>query len=192
MGKFLLGLFALVVVLFAAGDQWARARAEEEAERRIESNLDVRAGTDVSIGGWPFLWNAYRGNFPSVEVNIGRIEANGLTLRRLEIELQDIETSLSEILSGSSGAVRARSGRGTAVLTSDSLGGAVGARFPGLSGAEVSLDGPDLVLASSAIPEALRVRLPVFAEGLAYEEVRIEGDSALLQFSLENARLRSP
>jgi hypothetical protein len=210
MWKFIGALLLVLALLLIGGDAWMRSLAEDRSADRLEKSLKLRGTVHVSIGGWPFVVKAIGGSFPAVEITAEHLISQGLELRRVEVDLESVELSLSNILAGGDEAVRARSGQGQGVVTSDALSDIVSSRFPGVSVsiragrvllqgagtsptvvADLALKKRALLIGATALHRPLKIRLPRFASGLTYESLEVTGGEVIIRFTLENAHLVS-
>jgi len=210
--KALLISLLLLVVLALAGDAFARSYAERRAAGQVQSSLELDDEPAVELEGWPFLLKALGGSFPSVSVEAPSLRARGVRLEDVDVTLEDVRFELKDLLAGSADGVRAESGRGSAALTSDALGtvavrqgfegdvalenGRVLVSVPQLPGeeaqGELALDGNHLTVVAEGLPQPIEIELPGIIRGLTYESVTIEGDRAVLAFTLTDAFLAPP
>ncbi|MBI4261116.1 MAG: DUF2993 domain-containing protein [Actinobacteria bacterium] len=210
MRKALVSLF-LVALLLVGADLGLRLFAEFWVGRELRESLDLPDRPDVDLGGFPFLVHLVSASFPAVGVAIDGYEDGSLRIRRTEIELRDVDIPRSQLLSGSSGEIRAASGEGRALLTGPDVTAAFRSRgapltvsfrgsraFVGVEGlgeveADVSLDGRSVVLAAADLPQAAYAfPLPAIVEGLRYRDVRVEQGMLVITVSLDEVRFRVP
>lgn len=207
--KWFWGFIVSVLVLAGIGDALARSAAEERAADHVQTSLGLDEEPEVEFGGWPFLFHAVRGSFPSITVRAPSLRARGVRLEEVLVTLEDVDVDLKEILAGSVEGVRSRGGRGEAVLTEEALNDVLQrSRAPAtvsLRGSEVVVEadgnefparievrGARLRITAEGLPEALNVELPAVIDGLTYEDVVIEDSLVRLTFTLSAARLRAP
>jgi LmeA-like phospholipid-binding len=123
----------------------------------------------------------------------------------LTVTLEDVSFSPSQLAAGGSTTIRAESGDGTAQFTQSDLNAALGASAP----ITIELESGRLVVRTNqggqefearpsvsnrrllltpvvgSLPQ-LSIRLPRIVDGIMYREVRIEGETAILTFTLRN------
>ena len=101
---------AIVLVVLAgllvAADFGTAAAAEYQVSKRLRSHLNLPDDPAVRINGFPFLVQAFAGDYRNVEVN-----ADGVTVARLrnlgvEATLHHVRVPFSELVSGSVETVR--------------------------------------------------------------------------------------
>lgn len=208
MRKVLLVVLGILVAAFLVVDGLVRSFAEDKAAEEVAERLELTGNTEISIGGWPFLFRLVAGSFPSIEIRADEVSTAGVKLAELRATLLDVEVSAGDLLSGSADAVTAAGGRGSASLTSESLASVVADRYDDVSAriqggrvllssprlpepvaGRVRLDGNTIVIRAPGFPRRVRVELPRIVEGLAYESITLSGSRAAVSFSLEDARL---
>jgi hypothetical protein len=91
----------VVVVLLVAGDFGAKAFAENQVSQQLHTRLQLRSDPQVTINGFPFLYQAATGDFRDVQ-----LQANGLTVGQLSdvglvATLHDARFSTADLISGS-------------------------------------------------------------------------------------------
>ncbi|GFH33898.1 DUF2993 domain-containing protein [Streptomyces pacificus] len=81
---------ALLLVGLPVADRVCAALAEQRIAERIAARQHTLSGTpQVTIGGFPFLLNAARGAFPTVEVQADATTEEGRSVRAT-VELRDV------------------------------------------------------------------------------------------------------
>lgn len=205
MRKFLIVLAVLVAILVAA-DFGLRLLTGYWLGRGLQSSLSLSERPSVSLGAFPFLREIVSGNLSSVTVQAnGPVGEGKLPIHELTVTLQDVSFSPSQLAAGDSTTIRAESGDGTAEFTQSDLNAALGASVP----ITVRFEGRRLVVRTNhggqefearpsvskrrllltpvlgSLPE-FSIELPRIVAGITYREVRIEGDTAILSFTLSN------
>ncbi|HWC14803.1 MAG TPA: DUF2993 domain-containing protein [Actinomycetota bacterium] len=202
-------LLALVVVagLLVAGDAWLRSAAEARVVAELERSLDASGETDVSLGGFPFVFRLVAGTIPSARITSETVVRDRVRLRALRMTLQDLTFSVGEIAAGRAASIAVRDGRGSALVASASVRaafarvrapidiqiGAQGVRAslgPRSSRGRLYIEGSDLVLALDVTDRTFRVPLPRFLDGLTYDSVTVADSQVLVEFSVTDASLR--
>jgi hypothetical protein len=208
MRRFLIALAVLVAILVAA-DFGLRLLTAYWLGRELQSSLSLSERPSVSLDAFPFLPEVVSGNVSSVTVQAnGPVGEGKLPIHELTLTLQDVSFSPSQLAAGGSTTIRARSGDGTAQFTQSDLNAALGASVP----ITVRFEGRRLMVRTNqgsqefearpsvskrrllltpvlgALPE-LSISLPRVVAGITYRAVRIEGDTAMLSFTLSNVAL---
>jgi LmeA-like phospholipid-binding len=202
--KLLIALVVLAGVLVAA-DYGLRLYSQSVVADELQSSLKLSEKPSVSFGGWPFITHVISGDLPSATVSAHEATAAGVRLERLSITLRDLTFSAKRLITRGGGEIRAKSGDGTALMTSADIDDALahaGAPFRitiangratvssgGLHvGVEVKLEGDSVVLtpASTAAVSA-RIPLPTLTKGVHYSALQLEGSRAMLTISIRNA-----
>lgn len=132
MRKLLIALVVLVVLLVAA-DFGARAYAEYRAAQSIDQQANGQVDSDVSIDGFPFLWQAVRGHYPEVVVTATTTRQGAVAGARAEADLQDVTLPLSDVMGGTVDNLTAQSSVLRAYLPLSSLPAAIGQNSNGQS-----------------------------------------------------------
>ncbi|HWC31697.1 MAG TPA: DUF2993 domain-containing protein [Actinomycetota bacterium] len=123
-------VFAVVViaVLLLALDFGARFWAQSWFASRVQDTLDSDASTDIEFHGFPFLTSFAAGHFDRVEVSAGAVDARGLMLRSVHLDLDDVTFPRGSMLSRGSGRIDVGSGRGEVQVPEHALSAYVQAR----------------------------------------------------------------
>lgn len=180
-------VIGLFLGLFVAADAAARAFAAGKLSGRLASTFDLREDPRVSIGGFPFLLQAARGELAKVSISTQELATGRISLDRVEIELNEVSFSATKALTGELADARIGSGRGRARLSTgvleDALAGVLGdVSVEGLPG--MSVEGTTLSIGPATF------ELPVLVEGMAYDSARLVDGAVRLRFHLEGTRLR--
>jgi len=206
----LLVVLALVVAVLVGADFGLRLLANYWVGRELQSSLSLSQRPSVSIGGFPFLPELISGDVASVTVHAkGSVTEGKLPMHEVALTLQNVFFSPGQLVAGGGSTIRAGTGVGSAQFTEADLNAAIGASVPvtirfregrvvvstSLIGQEFeatpSISQGQLVLTSSnvAIPK-LSIELPKLVEGITYRDVRIDGDTATLTFTLRKASFK--
>lgn len=113
-------MLAVLVVLFLGADFGVRAWAESALASRIAEGLAVSGEPDVDLHGFPFLFRVAAGRFDQVELQAEALDAGGLVLRDVTLDLRDVTFSVGALLGGT-GSFHAERGSGHAMVTEDDL-----------------------------------------------------------------------
>jgi hypothetical protein len=135
--------------------------------------------------------HALDGSFPEVGLSAARIEERGVAFSQVELTLHDVTFKMSDLLEGRAKGLRAKGGAGSATMSEETLNqvladrgtnlvvdlseGQASAEVPGvgLKPIDVSVADGQLVLQAEGVPTSISIELPVFVEGLTYEEGRV-------------------
>lgn len=205
MRRLLIALVVLVAILVAV-DFGLRLLTGYWLGRGLQTSLSLGDRPSVSLGDFPFLPELVSGNVSSVTVHAnGPVGEGKLPIHELTVTLEDVSFSPSQLAAGGSTTIRAESGDGTAQFTQSDLNAALGASVP----ITIELESGRLVVQTNqggqkfearpsvsnrrllltpvvgSLPE-LSIRLPRIVDGIMYREVRIEGETAILTFTLRN------
>jgi LmeA-like phospholipid-binding len=203
----LVGLILLLVLI--GGDVAARAWAQSRVGDELRRSLDLSRKPDVSLGGFPFVWHAVEGSFPSARLRAEDVTARGVSFAEIDVTLVGIRFSPRQLAAGRATTIAARGGHGTASLGGPGLtrllrdrgvpvtvqlsAGTVtltSERVPGRASATVGLDGGRLLIRSAELGAAYAVELPELVPGIRFTSARVTGSIAVLGLALNRVRLR--
>jgi hypothetical protein len=200
-----------VIVILVAADFGLRALAQHWVSGQLEASFELDRRPSVSLGGFPFLPRLVTGKFPSVTVeSTGEVRSGRFPVSAVDLTLRDVRFPPDQLLFGNKATIRAESGTGTVILTEQEINRAFPATVPiniRLADGRVHIraSGQDqevesrlrvidnrlvLMPVQGSLPVEVRVGLPVFAPGLTYTGVSIEGSRALLSFRLNKPRIQ--
>jgi hypothetical protein len=116
-------LVVLLVVagLAVAGDLGFRFWAESAVAARIDEAADLPQRPNVDLHGFPFTLQVIRGRFDRVDVEMDGIEASGLALESVRLELRDVRFPGDLLFGRGPGTIRAGAGTGVVELTDDAV-----------------------------------------------------------------------
>ncbi|WP_205326657.1 DUF2993 domain-containing protein [Glycomyces sp. YM15] len=101
----LLITLVILVAVVALGDRVANALVE----RRIADEVAATAADhgaysdqepDVKVHGWPFLTQAWTGDFEQIDITLKDVGSNGLTFPTLELVAHDVDADWRELTDG--------------------------------------------------------------------------------------------
>jgi hypothetical protein len=166
--KALLVVVLLLLGLAYAADRVALGMAEDRVAEEIAAKGGLAGTPDVEIDGFPFLTQAFAGEYEDVRISLTAAELGQPEGTRADIALHGVQVPLSSVLSGSVQQVPVARVDGTATLSYDllsaQLGGdttlrregdglritktveLLGQTIPLTAAGTVSLDGNDLVI----------------------------------------------
>jgi hypothetical protein len=185
-------IFLLIVFgIFALGDHLARGFAEDKAADELKNRLDLTSTPDVGLGGWPFLFGAVSGDFPSLQIDAERVQMDRFQFSEVHLDLRDMNFSVSGVLKGNVGEVSAGGGTGSASIDQEDLNsilrregapfsirlqeGSAVAKLPGGDevGASVEVSGGNLEIGPQAHTGAVTVELPGIVDNIKYESAEV-------------------
>ncbi|MFN2545195.1 MAG: DUF2993 domain-containing protein [Actinomycetota bacterium] len=200
----LLILLAVPVALLAAADYGVRLYSQSVVGDEVRSALGLSEKPSVHFGGWPFTPHLLSGDLPSATFTADTFAANGVQLRSVSVELDDVKFPSSRLITGGGGKIRAARGQGTAVLTgadiTDALrrsglpltvtisDGRASVAAKGITvGLDVQLQGSALLLTPAAARIAsARLPLPSIVQGLRFTSLKLDGSEAVVSFALRH------
>lgn len=199
-------VLAVIAVALVAGDFFLKGVAESRIAAELESSFDPSGETTVELSGFPFVLHLLQGTIPAVEVTSTSLQRGRLRFSDVQMTLQDVRFSLSEVMNGHVGSIAIRDGRGRGSLRAaavtklfDALDAAVSVELdsglvraqvgPVETEAHLGIEDGQLVLSFDSINRTFHVDLPSLGGGIEYRSVRIDGTNVVVQFSLQNARL---
>lgn len=103
----LLITLVIIVAVVALGDRVVNAVAERRVATEV-ANTAADHGAysdqrpDVTIHGWPFLTQAWSGEFEQIDITLREVGANGLVFPSLEMVAHDVSADWRELSSGGS------------------------------------------------------------------------------------------
>lgn len=143
-------IVAVVLVgLLVAIDFGSAAVAEYQVSKRLRGHLNLQDDPAVRISGFPFLFQAFTGDYRNVEVS-----ADGVTVARLrdigvEATLHHVRVPFSDLASGSADSVRVDEVIGRARIRAAELGTLIGVKDLAVADATQH----DLTLPGQKLPE---------------------------------------
>lgn len=94
----LLVVLLVLVALFVGLDRLAAYGAERVVAQRLQSSEGLAAPPDVRIAGFPFLTQAFAGDYRSVSASVRDLRRDGLTVSRVTVHLDGVHVPLSSVL----------------------------------------------------------------------------------------------
>lgn len=208
--KKLLVVLLVLGAIFVAVDLVVKNIAEDKAAEQLRDRLGLNATPVVSFSGWPFLLRALDGSFPEVGVSAERLEERGLVFSEIDLSLENVTFSVSDILDGKARAVRAKGGTGSASLSEGALNqvlanegapfeidlseGGASADVPGAGRQSVDVSVADgrLILQVEGAPSPVSITLPQFLDNVTYESGRVTDSSIEMEVKLGPTSLQRP
>lgn len=212
--KKLLIVLGILVALGIAVDIAAREALEAGAEASVEDRRGLRGEVRVEIDGFPFLLALARKEIPSASVTSSRVVQDGVRLRDVRIEMENVAMGESH---GDRRTFHVSSGRGTASVTDNEIarlateagvsveirieGDTVSVRAAGCAEADpapqcqfvtsegISIEADALVVAAPPPLEPVRIALPQVLDGVRFDSVTTRPGRAMLSFTLADIDL---
>jgi hypothetical protein len=116
MRKVLLVFLLVVIIVVIAADRIGVAVAQDQIAKQVAAQNDLPRKPDVKIHGIPFLTQAIGGNYEKIDVDVGQLSQQGVTLGDVRIELTDVQAPLSDVINGDSSNVVAGTATASAVV----------------------------------------------------------------------------
>lgn len=107
----LLITLVILVALVALGDRVANALVErriatEVANTAADNGAYSDQRPDVKIHGWPFLTQAWSGDFEQIDITLQDVGSNGLTFPSLDLIAHDVDADWRELTNGGDAVAR--------------------------------------------------------------------------------------
>jgi hypothetical protein len=197
-------LITLALVLVVA-DVGLRILSEYWVGGQFEQSLNLPGRPDVSISAVPYIPHLVTGDMPRVTVRTGTWTVKGVRFRSVSMALRRVHFSPRQLLYGRRSTIRADEGDGVAVIvaldaTTTILGQEAklhvtfrgtealvrSSKLPHAVKGSVSLNGGRLVVVSDdpALGGLISLALPKLANGIRFQDVRVEDSQATMTFVL--------
>ncbi|TDD83300.1 DUF2993 domain-containing protein [Actinomadura rubrisoli] len=116
MRKVLLVLLVLVVGGVVVADRLGVRIAQNEIGKQVAAQYSLQEQPDVTIHGIPFLTQAVGGEYDHIDVVISAWTQQGVTIQDVKVDMRGVKAPLSEVISGNSDNVTARTATASAVI----------------------------------------------------------------------------
>ncbi|GAB3439482.1 DUF2993 domain-containing protein [Streptomonospora sediminis] len=97
MRKFLVVLIFVLIVV-AVADRGLHYAAESEIASRVEQQYEMSSEPEVTIGGFPFLTQAFGGEYDRIRIVTGAIVVEDVQLERVDVTARDVKAPLSDLM----------------------------------------------------------------------------------------------
>lgn len=121
MRKVLLVLLFVLIIGLIAADRVGVAVAQDQIAKQVAAQNDLPSKPDVKIHGIPFLTQAIGGKYKKIDVGIGALTRQGVTLEDVKVELSDVKAPLSDVLNGDASNVVAGTATASAIVPYDTV-----------------------------------------------------------------------
>jgi hypothetical protein len=118
--RLIITVLVLAGVLVAA-DYAAAAAAESVVSRQLREQLDLADDPNVRVNGFPFLTQAVRGEYGSIELTANRLKVGDLENVQLRANLRDVTAPLSGLLGSGTPGLRIATAEGAARVGADDI-----------------------------------------------------------------------
>jgi hypothetical protein len=108
-------LFVLIIGVIAA-DRIGVAVAQDQIATQVAAQNDLPRKPDVKIHGIPFLTQAIGGNYQQIDVAVGQMTQQGVTLDDVRVELADVQAPLRDVINGDTSNVVAGTATASAIV----------------------------------------------------------------------------
>ncbi|HEX6471937.1 MAG TPA: DUF2993 domain-containing protein [Streptosporangiaceae bacterium] len=139
MRKVLLVLLFVLIIGVIAADRVGVAVAQDQIAKQVAAQNDLPRKPDVKIHGIPFLTQALGGEYKQIDIGIGELTRQGVTLNDVKVRLSHVQAPLSDVVHGDASNVAAGTATASAIVPYD----AVRRRAPA-SVKSISANGSDL------------------------------------------------
>jgi hypothetical protein len=116
MRKVLLVLLFVLIIVVIAADRVGVAVAQDQIAKQVAAQNDLPSKPDVKIHGIPFLTQAIGGNYQRIDVRIGQLTRQGVTLEDVQVELSDVKAPLRDVINGDASNVVAGTATASAIV----------------------------------------------------------------------------
>ena len=155
MRKLLIFVIILAALLLAA-DRIGVVVADHEIAGKVQTAYDLPARPSVSVKGFPFLTQVASGDYQDIQVSVGQLTTNKVTVEHLVAQLTDVHAPLNDLLGNHPDGITAGAVSGTATVPFSSVRN----RLP--AGVTLSQDGSAVKLSGTV--RYLGLSLPVTAD----------------------------
>lgn len=119
----------VAVALIVAVDFAAASAAEYQVSKQMRERLSLPGDPDVRITGFPFLWQAARGDYPKVDVYAQKLTVGDLRNVGVHALLYHVRLPLRDVLTGNVQGLSVDDVQGSVLITKDDLT----RKLPGIS-----------------------------------------------------------
>ncbi|HEY7482993.1 MAG TPA: DUF2993 domain-containing protein [Streptosporangiaceae bacterium] len=116
MRKVLLVLLIILIVGVIAADRVGVAVAQDQIAKQVAAQNNLPRKPDVKIHGIPFLTQAIGGEYKKIDVGIGQMTQQGVTLEDVQVELDNVKAPLSDVINGDTSNVVAGTATASAIV----------------------------------------------------------------------------
>ena len=121
MRKVLLALLVVLVIGLVVADRVGVMVAQNQIAKQVAAKSDLPRPPDVKIHGIPFLTQAIGGEYKKIDVTIGPMTQQGVTLNDVKVELDGVKAPLTEVINGDTSNVVASTATASAIVPYDAV-----------------------------------------------------------------------
>ncbi|MGQ0482822.1 MAG: LmeA family phospholipid-binding protein [Pseudonocardia sp.] len=111
----------VAVALLVAADFAAASVAEYQVSNRLKEQLALPAEPDVRITGFPFLTQAFAGDYRKIEVYAEKLDVGELTNVGVMARLYHVRVPFTQVVNGSVAGLTVDEAQGSVLITKDDL-----------------------------------------------------------------------
>ena len=206
MKRTMVTIIVLLVVALVA-DFLLRGAAENAAGTMIDRKIPQEVDPEVRLGDFPFLWSVLRGRFDRIEVQIPSARAGALVVDDIGLTFEDVQLEALEVLGGR-GNLRARSLRGSGVISQETLNRVLQDEVQGLqlsvengrvivSRGDVSVPatmviaGDDILLRAGDLVGPIEIPLPELLPEISFSSLQTSPGEVVIGVNARRVRIRS-
>jgi hypothetical protein len=121
MRKVLLALLFVLIIGVVVADRVGVMVTQNQIAKQVAAESDLPQQPDVKIHGIPFLTQALGGEYKKIDVGIGPMTQQGVTLNDVQVELAGVKAPLTEVINGNTSNVVASTATASAVVPYDAV-----------------------------------------------------------------------
>lgn len=115
--RLLIGFLLLIVIIIVVADRVTASVAAHVLADKLQSDEHLPSKPSTSIGGIPFLTQAFNGKYSDVSVTAHDFVTDGVTVSTMTVHLHGVHIPLSKVVGGSVHQVPVDHVDGTALVT---------------------------------------------------------------------------
>lgn len=150
MRKLIIAVLVLVVLAVLA-DRGGAYAVEHTVSQQLATKYDIDPAPSVEVRGFPFLTQAFGGDYHQVDISMKSVSRGGITLHDVHAHVFDVRAPLSDLLARDTSSITADRAQTTATVPY----GVVERRAP--HGMKITPTGDHLRLSGSVPIEGFRV-----------------------------------
>ena len=107
----------VLAAVFVGVDRLALHFAEQDVAKRLQATAHTSTRPDVTINGFPFLTQLFKGTFGDIDINMHGLDAGSIHVSRLNVQVHDAHVSIGDVISQTSSAIHVKSATAQMLLT---------------------------------------------------------------------------
>ncbi|GAB3479750.1 LmeA family phospholipid-binding protein [Nocardiopsis coralliicola] len=88
----------LLVILVVVADRGLHYAAQTEIAKRVGQQYEMASEPEVTVGGFPFLTQAFQGTYSEINIVTGAMNVNDVQLERVDVTAYDVDAPLQALL----------------------------------------------------------------------------------------------